>query len=146
MPTTQTTAIDSLGMVTLIVEDVTASRDWYQDVLGFEVVTDESFEMGDGTSRWLTIAPPDSAGPEISLVAVDDPMYQGDTEFSMEARKGIDTLWMFDTRDLDAAVAVLEENDVDMGAVQETPWGRMVTVRDLDDNAFQILERSGLGS
>lgn len=142
MESSQSAVVDSLGMVTLVVEDQDDALAWYGDALGFDVVTDETFEMGAGTSRWLTVAPTEGDGPELSLVAVDDPMYQDRTDPSLESRLGGDTLWMFDTADLDAAVADLEERDVDVDEIQETPWGRMVTVRDPDGNAFQFFEQA----
>lgn len=143
MQSTQPIVVESLGIITLVVEDQDAALDWYQDTLGFEVAADESFEMDGETGRWLTITPASGQAIEISLVAVDDPMYE---QFSdvLESRLGTDQMWTFNTPDIDAAVEHLADKDVDVDDVREMPWGRFVMFRDLDGNELQLYENAGI--
>ena len=143
MQSTQPLAVESLGIITLVVEDQDAALDWYQDCLGFEVTADETFEMDGETGRWLTIAPAGAPTPEIALVAVDDPMY-ADYRDLLESRLGTDQMWTFETSDIDATVEHLEDNDVDVDEVREMPWGRFVMFRDLDGNELQLHETAEL--
>lgn len=143
MQSTQPIAVESLGIVTLVVEDQDAALDWYQDVLGFETVADETFEMEGETGRWLTMAPAGSHDVEIALVAVDDPMYER-THDVLESRLGTDQMWTFNSPDLDAAVEHLEDSDVDVDEIREMPWGRFVMLRDIDGNELQLYENAEL--
>lgn len=45
----------TLALVTLVVADYDAARDWYRDVLGFAVVEDT--DLGGG-KRWVVVRPP----------------------------------------------------------------------------------------
>lgn len=121
MQSTQPLAVESLGIVTLVVEDQAAALDWYRDVLGFEVAADETFETDGETGRWLTITPASEQAIEIALVAVDDPLYERSRDV-LESRFGTDQLWTFNTPDIDAAVERLADQDVDIDDIRELPW------------------------
>lgn len=54
----------TLALVTLVVADYDAARDWYRDVLGFTVVEDT--ELGGG-KRWVVVRP--SGGGAALLLA-----------------------------------------------------------------------------
>ena len=141
MQSTQPIVVESLGIVTLVVDDQEAAHTWYQDVLGFETTADEEFEMEGETGRWLTIAPAGSKTPEIALVSVEDPAYAEYRDL-LESRIGTDQMWTFNTSDIDAAVEHLEDCDVDVDEIREMPWGRFVMFRDLDGNELQLYENA----
>lgn len=143
MQSAQPLAVESLGIVTLVVEDKDAALAWHRDVLGFETIADETFEMEGEIGRWLTISPAGSQDIEIALVAVDDPMYERSRDL-LESRLGTDQLWTFNSPDLDAAVEHLEDQDVDVDEIREMPWGRFVMFRGLDGNELQLYENAEL--
>lgn len=145
MQSTQTLAVDSLGIVTLVVEDIDTSLAWYQDHLGFELGSDEAFEMDGETGRWATIAPAGSSDVQFTLVEVDDPMYEESRDL-LESRLGTDQMLTFNTRDIDAAVTVFEEQDVDHDDIMEMAWGRFVMFRDVDGNELQLYENPELAA
>lgn len=63
--------ITNVSLVTVYCLDQDATRDFYVDVLGFEVTTD--FRMGEGF-RWLTVAHPDHPEPELALMPPGPPL------------------------------------------------------------------------
>ncbi|KHL17023.1 catechol 2,3-dioxygenase-like lactoylglutathione lyase family enzyme [Mumia flava] len=62
--------ITHISLVTLWVTDQDAARDFYTDLLGFEVQTDQT--LGDGF-RWLTIAHPDQPEVQVTLMKPGPP-------------------------------------------------------------------------
>lgn len=144
MQSTQPLAVESLGIVTLVVEDIDTALDWYQEKLGFELAMDEEFEYEGETGRWVTIRP---AGDSVqfTLIEVDDPLYETSRDL-LEARFGTDQMLTFETRDIDAAVAAFEAHDVDHDDIAEMAWGRFVMFRDIDGNELQLHENPELGA
>ncbi len=57
-------------MVTLLVHDYDAARDWYCHRLGFAVVEDAGLPGG---KRWLVLAPPGGAGARLLLARAATP-------------------------------------------------------------------------
>jgi catechol 2,3-dioxygenase-like lactoylglutathione lyase family enzyme len=63
--------ITNVSLVTVHCLDQDATRDFYVDVLGFQVTTD--FRMGEGF-RWLTVARPDHPELELALMPPGPPL------------------------------------------------------------------------
>lgn len=133
-------SVESLAVVTLVVEDQDAALDWYVERLGFTVAADAPFEMAGNEGRWLTVQPPGNDDVEIALVELDDDL-DGEMSGRLEELHGTDPMWTFTTRDLDAAIEDLRDRDVAVDDdVRETPWGRFAMFHDLDGNALQLYE------
>jgi catechol 2,3-dioxygenase-like lactoylglutathione lyase family enzyme len=137
----QPMAVEKLTIVTLVVNDQEAAREWYEEKLGFEVRADAPFEMEGKTGRWLTVAPTGNSEIEIALVSPDPDLYDMETLEELGAMHGTTTMWTFTTQDIDAAMAELEANGVDVdGETTDMEWGRFLMFRDLDGNALQLHE------
>jgi len=121
-------AITHLQLISLPVADQDRSREFYVDVLGFDLVRDNP--MGPG-QRWVQVAPK-GAATSITLVTWFPTMPPGSV-------KGI----VLETDDLDGDVAALTAGGVTFeGGIQEQPWGRFVTFDDPDGNGIVLQETS----
>ncbi len=113
-------------IVSVPVGDQDRARDFYVDVLGFDLVRDNP--MPDG--RWVQVAPR-GAVTTLTLVTWFDSMPAG-------SLRGL----VLESDDLDADVARLRERGVAFAedSVQVVPWGRYVTFADPDGNGLVLQE------
>jgi catechol 2,3-dioxygenase-like lactoylglutathione lyase family enzyme len=116
-------ATTKVHLFSLPVTDQDRARDFYVEVLGFEVVDDEP--MGP-EMRWVRVRPP-GAETSITLVTWFETMPAGST-------KGI----VIGSDDLDGDVAALRARGLAIGDVEEAPWGRYVTFDDPDGNGIVL--------
>ena len=124
-------AITHLQLISLPVADQDRSRQFYVNVLGFDLVRDNP--MGPG-QRWVQVAPK-GAQTSITLVTWFPTMPPGSV-------KGV----VLETDDLDGDVAALCAGGVTIeGGIQEQPWGRFVTFDDPDGNGI-VLQETSLGA
>jgi catechol 2,3-dioxygenase-like lactoylglutathione lyase family enzyme len=116
--------ITQLRLLSLPVRDQDRARDFYVDVLGFELVRDN--EMAPG-QRWVQVAPP-RGQTSITFVTWFPTMPPGSS-------KGL----VLETDDLDVDVARLLAHGVSLGdGIQDQPWGRFVTFDDPDGNGVVL--------
>lgn len=113
--------IDSVRTMTVFVSDQDKARDFYVDVLGFEVKADRSF----GDNRWLEVGPP--AGTSLVLHKPFAGATAGSTQGTLLA-----------SSDVDADVARLRAAGVDVEGPSDLPWGRQATFADPDGNGFVL--------
>lgn len=124
-------AITHLQLISLPVADQDRSRQFYVDVLGFDLVRDNP--MGPD-QRWVQVAPK-GARTSITLVTWFPTMPPGSV-------RGI----VLETDDLDGDVATLTAKGVSIdGGTQEQPWGRFVTFADPDGNGI-VLQETSIGA
>jgi len=124
-------AITHLQLISLPVTDQDRSRQFYVDVLGFDLVRDNP--MGPD-QRWVQVAPK-GAATSITLVTWFPTMPPGSV-------KGV----VLETDDLDGDVAALTAGGVTVeGGIQKQPWGRFVTFDDPDGNGI-VLQETALGA
>jgi catechol 2,3-dioxygenase-like lactoylglutathione lyase family enzyme len=116
--------ISHIQLLSLPVSDQDRARDFYVDVLGFDLVRDNP--MGPD-QRWLEVGPK-GAQTTITLVTWFPTMAPGSV-------KGL----VLETADLDADVAALTARGVRIpDSIQEQPWGRFVTFDDPDGNGIVL--------
>ncbi len=121
--------ISAVQLFSLPVSDQDRARDFYVDVLGFELVND--VQMGPDM-RWVQVRPPGGA-TSITLVTWFDSMAPG-------AVKGT----VLESDDLIGDVGRLRTLGVDIpGDVEVAPWGRFVTFDDPDGNGLVLQETNG---
>ncbi len=123
--------IRSIQLFSLPVSDQDRSRDFYVEVLGFELIADVQMAPD---MRWVQIAPPGGT-TSITLVTWFPTMPAG-------SAKGT----VLETDDLEGDVADLKGRGVPIaGEIQEMPWGRFVTFDDPDGNGI-VLQATAPGS
>jgi catechol 2,3-dioxygenase-like lactoylglutathione lyase family enzyme len=122
--------ITRVAVLSLPVSDQDRARDFYVDVLGFDLVADTP--MGPGM-RWVQVAPPGGgSGTTVTLVTWFPSMPAG-------SAKGL----VLETDDLDGDVAALRARGLDLAEVQEQPWGRFTTFDDPDGNGIVLQATAG---
>jgi catechol 2,3-dioxygenase-like lactoylglutathione lyase family enzyme len=115
-------AITKLQVVSVPVADQDRARDFYVDVLGFELVADQ--QLGP-EQRWVMVTPP-GAETALTLVMHFPTMPAG-------SLKGT----VLETDDLDSDASRLVRLGVEIpGGIQEAPWGRFVQFDDPDGNGI----------
>lgn len=129
--------ITEVTHATVLVEDTDEAIEWYTDVLGFELRTDEEFAPG---VRWVTVAPGDG-GTELVLQEPDEAFHGADRAAEMRAAVGRGTTTVLAVDDCRETVRNLEERGVEVTAEPEAvPWGLHATVVDLYGNPFNLVE------
>ena len=118
--------ITHIQLISLPVSDQDRARDFYVNVLGFDLVRDNP--MGPD-SRWVQVAPK-GGQTAITLVTWFPSMPPGSTKGTV-----------LESNDLDGDVSNLLAKGVTIeGGIQEQPWGRFVTFDDLDGNGIVLQE------
>lgn len=119
-------AISSVQLFSLPVRDQERARDFYVDVLGFDLVSENP--MGPDM-QWVQVAPP-GAQTSITLVTWFDTMPPGSVKGTV-----------LETDDLEGDVRELRSRGVKVqGDIEEQPWGRFVTFDDPDGNGIVLQE------
>jgi catechol 2,3-dioxygenase-like lactoylglutathione lyase family enzyme len=119
--------ITHLDVVSLPVSDQERARDFYVDVLGFELLRQN--EMGPA-QQWIQVVPK-GGQTSITLVNWFDSMPAG-------SLNGL----VLHTDDLDAQVADLIARGVEVpGGIQAEPWGRFAVFADPDGNRLVLRGR-----
>ncbi|MFG2056079.1 VOC family protein [Micromonospora sp. NPDC048930] len=117
--------VTHVKLVSVPVSDQDRARDFYLDVLDFDLIFDNP--MGPG-GRWIQVAPK-GTDTALTLVTWFPTMPPG-------SLKGL----VLETDDLDADVARLRERGVVFadGGIQTAPWGRYATFDDPDGNGIVL--------
>jgi catechol 2,3-dioxygenase-like lactoylglutathione lyase family enzyme len=114
-----------LELVAVPVSDVDRAKAFYVDKVGFHA--DHDHQVSDEL-RFVQLTPPGSAcSIAIGTGIVDSPP---------GSVKGLQLV----VPDADAARAELLERGVEVGEVQDFPWGRFVFFQDPDGNAWSVQE------
>lgn len=116
-----------ISVVSVPVRDQEAAKNFYCDTLGFSVMRQEDVER-DGRV-WLQLAPP-SGGASITLVDWFETMPPG-------SQRGV----VMETGHIEESRAEMVRRGVDIDEIQEAPWGRWATFRDVDGNSWVLSER-----
>ncbi|SBT43954.1 VOC family protein [Micromonospora auratinigra] len=117
--------VTHVQLVSVPVSDQDRARDFYLDVLDFDLIFDNP--MGPDGGRWVQVAPK-GAATALTLVTWFPTTPPG-------SLKGL----VLETDDLDADVARLRERGVALaGDIRTAPWGRYVTFDDPDGNGIVL--------
>jgi predicted enzyme related to lactoylglutathione lyase len=112
-----------LELIQVPVSDIDRAKDFYVNKVGFN--DDHDHRVSDEL-RFVQLTPPGSAA-SIALTTGAHEMEPGSVE-------GLQVV----VDDADAARAELAERGVEVGDVQEFPWGRFVFFSDPDGNGWSV--------
>jgi len=126
--TAQPSTITDLALTMFTVSDQDAARDFYTDVLGFEVRGDDRFGEN-GEMRWLEVAPPGSR----ARLALNPPMgaTPGGGGIGLECT---------DVRAEHARLVARGDVDVDAEPVQTPGAPLLFMLRDPDGNVIVVVQ------
>ena len=114
-----------LELIAIPVSDVDRAKDFYVDRVGFQA--DHDHQVSDEL-RFVQLTPPGSA----CSIALGT----GVTDAPPGSVKGLQLV----VSDIHAARAELLERGVEVGQVQEFPWGKFVFFQDPDGNSWSVQE------
>jgi catechol 2,3-dioxygenase-like lactoylglutathione lyase family enzyme len=114
-----------LELVAIPVSDVDRAKEFYTEKAGF--VLDHDHRVSDEI-RFVQLTPPGSAC-SIALGL-------GVTEMPPGSLRGVQVV----VPDIEAAHAELAGRGVDVGEIQQLPWGRFVFFNDPDGNGWSVQE------
>ncbi|WP_410579521.1 VOC family protein [Amycolatopsis sp. lyj-108] len=123
--------IDRVQFLTVPVADQAKARDFYVGKLGFDLIVDVSGPHG----PFVMVGP---KGAETGIVLVDRAVGGIDHETRVH--------FQLSTADLDADIAELRAQGIEVDDAEEMPWGRVTSLKDPDGNAMGLLEPSGYGN
>ena len=118
-------SLNRIDIVSIPVSDQPASKKFYIEKLGFEIVRDNP--MGPG-QQWVQLGIP-GAATTISLVHWFDKMAPGSVQ-------GL----VIDTSDIEKAHAELAARGLELTPVDEQPWGKFSTFSDPDGNGWVLAQ------
>jgi catechol 2,3-dioxygenase-like lactoylglutathione lyase family enzyme len=114
-----------LELIAIPVSDVDRAKDFYVDKVGFQA--DHDHQVSDDL-RFVQLTPPGSA----CSIALGT----GVTDAPPGSVKGLQLV----VEEIQAARAELLERGVEVGEVQEFPWGKFVFFQDPDGNSWSVQE------
>ena len=113
--------ITSFEIISVPVTDPQRAKRFYSEVLGFELIRDEP--MGPDM-RWIQLAP---RGQAVTIALV--------TWFEQMKPGGLQGV-MVNTDDIDAEHQRLTALGLQMGSIEQQPWGRYALFNDPDGNGW----------
>jgi len=114
-------AIKSFEIISVPVSDQQRSKEFYRDVVGFELVREEP--MGPGQS-WIQLAP-QGCSTTIALVSWFETMGPGGLQ-------GV----MLNVTDIERDHQQLSERGLKLAEIKQEPWGRYTSFQDPDGNGW----------
>lgn len=106
----------SIEIIMLPVTDRQKAKDFYR-TLGFEVVVEAPDPHG---NTWIQMALPGST-----------------TTISLAGFAGV----ICETQDIEAEIKELKSKGIDVGKVDETPWGKFAWLKDRDGNSLCLHQK-----
>lgn len=106
----------SVEIIMIPVKNREKAKEFYQK-LGFEVLVEAPMPEG---SVWLQMGLPNT-----------------ETTISLSDFQGI----IFETDNIEAEIESLNTKGIDVGIVDETPWGKFAWMKDLDENSLCLHQK-----
>lgn len=125
--------IDRIGTVSIFVSDQDRAKDFYTNVLGFELRADEPLYPG-AAARWVAVAPKGAATEAILYLPDENWQHYRQVVGQSQALT-------FNVTDMDALHRDLKAKGVKF--VQEPdkqPWGNYATIEDSENNRLILVE------
>lgn len=128
--------ISHVGTVSLFVADQNRAKQFYTEVLGFELRTDAPLYPG-ATARWVAVAP---AGAQTEVI-----LYLPDENWEhYQQVVGKSQALTFSVTDMAAVHADLSAKGVTFLQEPEVqPWGTFAMIRDSEGNSLLLVEQPG---
>lgn len=106
----------TVEIIMVPVKDRQKAKEFYLR-LGFQVIVEAPGEHGEA---WIQMGLPDS-----------------DTTISLSSFPGI----ICETDDIENKIAELKSKEIEVGKIDQTPWGKFAWLKDLDGNSLCLHEK-----
>lgn len=123
--------ISQIGQIMLYVDNQDTAKEFWTEKLGFTVISEGSSQG----IRWIEVAP---AHAGTSLVLHDK---KAIAKMEPELNLGTPSL-MFYSKNLDKLYTDLKNSNVTLGAIVNTPSGRVFNFADSENNYFAVMEKN----
>jgi catechol 2,3-dioxygenase-like lactoylglutathione lyase family enzyme len=115
-------SMKAIEVISIPVTDQIKAKEFYQK-LGFEILVDAPFSPD---QQWVQMGFPGSA---VSITLVN---------WFPEMPAGSIRGFVIKTDDLDADIKDLTAKGIELGAIDDTPWGKFLAVKDPDGNVMSL--------
>ncbi len=116
----------TISVISIPVKDQQKAKEFYL-LMGFELIMETPFDKG---QYWIQLGLP-GGGPTITLVTWFDKMPAGSLQ-------GI----LIETEDILKDIEHLKGKGIETGALDETPWGKFASIKDLDGNSWSLHQKT----
>lgn len=123
--------INRIGQIMLYVNDQDASKAFWTEKMGFEVIADET----NGPVRWIEVAPKAAA---TSIVLHNKDFVAG---MNPDMNLGTPSLMLYTDR-FDDLYSDLKNKGITVGDIVDFPSGRVFNFADQENNYFAVLEKN----
>jgi catechol 2,3-dioxygenase-like lactoylglutathione lyase family enzyme len=114
----------AITIISIPVTDQEKAKEFYLK-LGFNLLVEAPM----GESKWVQLALP---GQDVSITLV--------TWFP-ELQPGCIRGFVIEVDSINDAIADLNGKDIEVGKIDQTPWGKFATVKDPDGNSWSLHEK-----
>ena len=114
----------AISIISIPVTDQEAAKQFYLK-LGFNLLVEAPFE----TNKWIQLALPGQEAVSITLVT-----------WFPELKPGSIRGYVIHVDSVDDEIKGLNAKGIETGKIDETPWGKFVSVTDPDGNAWSLHE------
>ena len=114
----------AISIISIPVTDQEAAKQFYLK-LGFNLLVEAPFE----TQKWVQMALPGQEAVSITLVT-----------WFPELKPGSITGFVIHIDNMDEEIKSLNAKGIEVGQVDQTPWGKFATVKDPDGNSWSLHE------
>ncbi len=114
----------AISIISIPVTDQEAAKQFYLK-LGFNLLVEAPFE----NSKWIQLALPGQEAVSITLV-----------NWFPELKAGSIQGFVIQVDSIDEEIKGLNAKGIETGKIDETPWGKFVSVKDPDGNCWSLHE------
>lgn len=115
--------INKIDIISIPVSNQEQAKKFYEEVLGFDVIRDDSFPPD---RRWIELAP-SHAETSITLVNWFEAMPPGSSQGAV-----------LDTNDIDSTYETFKSRGLELSPIDKAPWGTYATFSDPDGNGWVL--------
>ena len=115
----------SIEVISIPVTDQNAAKQFYQ-TLGFQITMESTFGPD---QNWVQLAFPGQETVSITLVT-----------WFPELKPGSIRGFVIKIENMNDAIKELNEKGIEVGGVEQTPWGKFAAVKDPDGNTWSLHE------
>lgn len=113
----------AISIISIPVTSQQTAKQFYLD-LGFKLIVEGSFAPG---QNWVQMALPDQMAVSITLVT-----------WFPELQPGCIRGFVIQVDSIDSEIKELNSKGIEVGNIDETPWGKFATVKDPDGNSWSL--------